>query len=244
MKNNKSIIHQNIENLTTLWKTVGHEFDGVKSYSSYEKSIISNSQWPNRVWLSKQVEQLDITELSTNIKAINSKVTIPIWDQNLFSLFKSEKFEFKFQQIGMSLNLNNQIPFDTKLQLEKVKSHDDARIWSTIFKESFGYIIHSDSIFKSINKVDYYIAIDNKSPIGTAMTYKTDNNLGVHAVGIPPLNRRKGYAKQIMYSLINKAIKEEISYLVLQASEMGKGLYKSLGFKEDFLIRNYQLNLD
>lgn len=243
MKNNKFIIHQNIENLTSLWKTVGNEFDGVKLCSNYQQSIIKSSQWPNRLWLTEQIKRQQIPELIANIKSIDTKITIPIWNQDLFYLFNDNQFDFKFQQIGMSLNLNKQTPFDTKLQLEKVKSHDDARIWSTIFKESFGYIIHSDSIFKSISKVDYYIAMDNKNPIGTAMTYKTDNNLGIHAIGIPPLNRRKGYAKQIMYSIINTAIKEEISYLVLQASDMGKGLYTNLGFKEDFLIYNYQLKL-
>jgi GNAT superfamily N-acetyltransferase len=47
-----------------------------------------------------------------------------------------------------------------------------------------------------------------------------------------PEYRRKGYAAQTLNMLIDIARKNELSFLELSASEMGRPLYKKLGFKE------------
>lgn len=82
---------------------------------------------------------------------------------------------------------------------------------------------------------------EKEKPVGTTLTFKTNNVIVVHSVGIPPENYRRGYAEQIMKALINMGITNNNDYMVLQASDMGKGLYLKLGFEEDFLIKNYIL---
>ena len=44
-----------------------------------------------------------------------------------------------------------------------------------------------------------------------------------------------------MQTIMNQAKRNGYKHLTLQASDMGKGLYLKLGFQEDFIIRNYQL---
>lgn len=44
--------------------------------------------------------------------------------------------------------------------------------------------------------------------------------------------RRKGYATAVMKMLIEEAKRQNLSYIELSASEMGKGVYKKLGFQE------------
>jgi len=44
--------------------------------------------------------------------------------------------------------------------------------------------------------------------------------------------RRKGYATAAMKMLIEEAKRQNLSYIELSASEMGKGVYKKLGFQE------------
>ncbi|MCL2807043.1 MAG: GNAT family N-acetyltransferase [Coriobacteriia bacterium] len=47
-----------------------------------------------------------------------------------------------------------------------------------------------------------------------------------------PEHRRKGYALMTMGKLIEEAQQQDLSYLELRASELGKALYQKLGFEE------------
>lgn len=47
-----------------------------------------------------------------------------------------------------------------------------------------------------------------------------------------PEHRKKGYATSIMKFLIEEAKKQGVSYIELSASELGKSVYKKLGFQE------------
>lgn len=48
-----------------------------------------------------------------------------------------------------------------------------------------------------------------------------------------PEYRRMGYATSTMQLLIQEAKKQDVSFIELSASELGKPLYKKLGFKEN-----------
>lgn len=47
-----------------------------------------------------------------------------------------------------------------------------------------------------------------------------------------PKFRGKGYATQVLNLLIDKAKEEDVSFIELSASELGKPLYEKLGFKK------------
>ena len=157
------------------------------------------------------------------------------------NILENNGFKLKFEQIGMSRKLNTSFEIKNSLYIQTVSNNSEAKLWTEIFKNSFGYTINLETIIKTFKKINYYIAFHNNVAVGTAMSFKTNNIMGVHSVGIPPEMRRKGYAEQIMKILINLAVKNGCEYMTLQASDMGKNMYLKLGFKEQFTIKNYLL---
>jgi GNAT superfamily N-acetyltransferase len=72
--------------------------------------------------------------------------------------------------------------------------------------------------------------------------FKTGDVAGIHQIGVPDDHKGKGYATKMMHSLIEAAGKWQVDYLVLQASEGGRPVYRKLGFVELFLISYLKKN--
>lgn len=239
-----NLSYKNIENLTALWTTVGKHLNGFQQLKEFQYSEIKNTEWPNRLWFHKEVNQQNVDKIKEKLATISSEITIPVWDiysKNNAQLFEANDFNLKFEQVGMSLKLETLYELKNNFKLVLVSNEKEAKVWADLFQKSFGYVIGSNTVEKTLKHINYYIAFDGKKPVGTALTYVTNTVIGVHSVGIPPKNRRLGYAEQIMKALLNLGNRNKNEYMVLQASEMGKGLYLKLGFQPDFLIKNYIL---
>ena len=244
MNSKSKIVIANIENLTSLWKTVGISFQSYFSESKFDYCFIENSDWPNRLWFHQHVDQIDISIIKEKILSISSSIIIPYFDtseNDLYKKLESEGFIKQFEQVGMSLKLDNPIRVENNLSLQLVSNKSEAIFWSELFEITFGYKIQHSIVLKTSKEINYYIAHSQNQAVGTAVSYKTNKVMGIHSVGIHPEMRRKGYAKQLMEQLINDAIKKRCNYMTLQASDMGKSLYLNLGFNEDFVIKNYSL---
>jgi len=244
MKETTNLIHANIKNLTSLWKTVGISFDSYCKTPDFEYCEINNTEWPNRLWLNKNINQETIDLIKEKLATTPSNITLPIWniyDKNEDTILGLNGFKVKFEQVGMSLKLSN--PFDIKsdVKIQLVTNDTEAKLWSELFIKSFGYVISFDTIIKTLKDINYYIAYHDGLAVGTAILHETNNVMGIHSVGIPPEMRRRGYAEQIMKLLINIAVENGNEHITLQASNMGKNLYIKLGFEEQFLIKNYTL---
>ena len=232
----------NKENLIALWQEASSSYRGNVINNDFSYSQIVNSDWPNRLWFNRKLS-VGLLHKVKDVSNGNSFI-YPYWeddgeDSSLF--FEKEGFTLKFTQIGMSLKVSSLFSEDKEFELRLVQSSKEAQIWSKLFKGSFGYEINSDVVHQTVHSICYYIAYSKGDAVGTALVYKTEGAYGVHSVGVTPLYRRKGVAEKIMKILLNRAYKKEESLVTLQASEMGKGLYLKLGFKEDFVIRNYIL---
>jgi len=239
-----NIINANIDNLTSLWEKSGMAYESFFPYSKFNYCFVNNSDWPNRLWFNQSIDNELITLVKEKISSIAIPLTIAYWDTNKNSSLvelESHGFTKLFEQVGMSLKLANPLNIKSDLDIQLVSNKSDANTWAKLFEKSFGYKILPDTIIKTISEIDYYIAYSQNRPVGTAISFKTNDIMGIHSVGIPPELRRKGYAKQIMKLLINDAIKKGCEYMTLQASDMGKSLYLNLGFEEQFVIRNYSL---
>ena len=244
MKKSNPLIKANIENLSALWRTVGTTFDSYYRTADFEFVEISDSEWPNRLWLQQPITQDTVDLIKEKLVATPSNIILPIWeiyDENEDAFFAINGFKVVFEQVGMSLKLSEPFDINGGVKVQVVTNEEEANIWSTLFIKSFGYVISAETLIKTFQEIDYYIAYHNGIAVGTALLYRTNNIMGIHAVGIPPEMRRRGYADQIMRSVINIAIENESEYICLQASDMGKSLYLNLGFKEEFLIKNYAL---
>ncbi|PKB44491.1 acetyltransferase (GNAT) family protein [Cellulophaga sp. RHA19] len=245
MKKEQNLINSNLNNLISLWRTVGVAFGSYKRELNFEYCEIKDSEWPNRLWLQQNITQGIVDELKIKLTTISKNITVPLWniyDKDDDTILIRNGFRLKFEQVGMFLKVNKSFVINNNVKIKQVTSINDTKLWSTIFAKSFGYKISPITIQETLKNIIYYIAYKDGVAVGTAMLYKTNNVMGIHSVGIPPEMRRKGFAESIMKLLINKSIEYKVEYITLQASSMGKNLYLKLGFKDQFVIKNYILD--
>jgi GNAT superfamily N-acetyltransferase len=236
-------IQANIDNLTALWKQASLPFDGYSEAGAFDYCEVQHSEWPNRLWFNTDITPELLTAAAAQIADRPVTFTLPYWDiyhSDGYTLLDTPAFEKKTEQIGMSLKLDQ--PFQQTIHLEhrRVADQAAAKLWSDLFKQAFGYYISEEILTRTCNDIEYYIAWNNAQPVGTAILYNTANVAGIHAVGVIPEMRRKGFADDMMAFVLNRAIALHAEYATLQASAMGKGLYLKLGFKEEFSIKNYR----
>lgn len=236
--------NKNIDNLTSLWKTVGKSVGSYFEEPEFNYCIVNDSEWPNRIWFKNKV---NIKILEAAVRFMSQKsigLTIPYWDINnddFNGLFERLNLELKFMQVGMSMKLDKKFDFNERLLIKQITSSEDINEWVDIYPQAFGYKISKEVLISSDGNTKYYLAFLDRKPIGTAIVHYTKNIAGVHGVGVIPSARRKGFAEEIMKYVINESIDNEMEYSTLQASEMGKGIYLRLGYLEDFTINNYVL---
>lgn len=232
----------NIKNLTSLWKTAGNSFESYTQTSLFDYCEIKDSQWPNRLWFHQNINQKTMDAVKEQLASTSSTITLPIWETtDRTELLEKNGFHLRFEQIGMSLQPTELLEVNPPINIQLVKSNADATLWASLFTKSFGYVISAETLLKTLNNIEYYIAYNGTTPVGTAVLYYTQKVAGIHSVGIPPEMRRKGYAEQIMKLLMNRCVTNNTELITLQASNMGKNIYLKLGFKEEFVIKNYVL---
>lgn len=235
-------IQANIDNLTALWKHASLPFNGYVETNTFSYCEVAQSEWPNRLWFNSDITPELLSSAAARIAGRPVRFTLPYWDiynSRAYTLLDTPAFEKKSEQIGMSLKLDQPFKYTIRLDHKRVSDSAAARLWSDLFKQAFGYYISEEILKLTFRDIEYYIAWYNAQPVGTAILYNTENISGIHAVGVIPEMRRKGFADEMMAFILNRAIDLRAEYATLQASAMGKGLYLKLGFKEEFSIKNY-----
>jgi ribosomal protein S18 acetylase RimI-like enzyme len=236
------IKQKNINNLISLWKTIGNSFQTQFSQDNINHCYVSNSGWPNRIWFEKELtpEMLNTTTKIPRNAPI--PLTVSQWnhyENELHPIFEQIGFVKKSEQIGMSITLQQKINFPNRILLEKVTNEKQATIWAEMYPQSFGYEISEEILIKTSHLIPYYLIHFDEQIIGTVITHKTENVIGMHGLGIIPKFRKQGLAEEVMNYLLNQAIDENIEFATLQSSVMGKSIYLKMGFSQDFLMTNY-----
>ncbi|EKF54331.1 acetyltransferase domain-containing protein [Galbibacter marinus] len=238
-------LNENIYNLTTLWQIVGDAYGKYCFRESYSYSNIENSQWPNRIWLNSQPSKLIISEILVACGQGELPRSLSYWadfDDPNFRYFESDGLVLKSEQVGMSLVVSKkEYPSNRRIKLHKITSPAQPLLWEKLYPQSFGYVISAETVKYTMDHINYFLIYHNENPIGTVLTFTTNSVVGIHGMGIIPSFRKQGFAKEVMLELLNNAAKENILLATLQASSMGKSVYKDIGFSEDFLVRNYRI---
>ncbi|MDR7211014.1 GNAT family N-acetyltransferase [Flavobacterium piscis] len=243
---NKSLIEGNINNLTGLWKTVGIPFLAYHKNDAFEYCKIENSGWPNKLWFCQDITENDAEKAIETMQS-NSGLVLPyldIFGTNSYEILENKGLTKKTEQVGMSLKLDQKFEQQNNLSCKRVLNNEDAKIWTDIYPDAFGYVISKEILVQNNENVQFYLFSLENQPIGTCMLFQTGNNIGIHGVGVIPEMRRKGFAEEIMKSALNLAIDSNIEYALLQASAMGKDIYTRLGFEDLFVIKNYVLKTE
>jgi ribosomal protein S18 acetylase RimI-like enzyme len=238
-------ITANIQNLTSFWQTASLPFQSYYKGSEYTYCEVTDSDWPNRLWLTTDIANQDmVNKVLEKLRASSVKLTLPYFDRyqsQAYQLLESNGFIQVSEQTGMSLKLDNPFEQQTDLLIQQVTTETEAKLWADIFKRCFGYTISPEILNRRWQEIRFYAAFHQHQPVGTVALFPTQKNAGIHCVGILPDMRRKGFAEEIMKFTLNTAIALHLDYATLQSSPMGKSLYLKLGFEEQFRIKNYVL---
>jgi len=240
----ENINELNVANLTALWKKVGVLVGSYNKVNACEISVVNHSQWPNKIWVKEGLNAKLIHSLQEQMVSSEIDLVFPHWETNAdgTSALASEGFKQKSEQTGMSLQLDQSFELSNLLTFNRVSNIEEAKLWSSVYPRCFGYVISEEILANTNDEIAYYLFYSDDDIVGTAIYFPTEQVVGIHGVGIVPEMRKKGFAEEIMKILLNKALSEGFSYATLQASSLGKGIYKRLGFMEDFTIKNYGLN--
>ena len=237
--------NENTNNLKSLWKAMGRVSGKYVESDAFSYCVVPDSDWPNRVWLTEEVSDLSIKAVSKIMRDSNIPMTLSHWSDfknNSSDLYECYGFTKKSEQIGMSLILKQKFSHPNRIRLERVINKEQVSIWESLYPQSFGYKIPLDRLLKNRENFLFFIIYSDIRAIGTVSTLSTENNIGIHGLGIIPDYRKRGFAEEVMAYLLNKAIEDGKKLALLQSSEMGVNIYLKLGFSKDFLMENYILN--
>lgn len=238
------IVKANIDNLTSLWKIASEHFQTYYEGDGFAHSSIPDSQWPNRIWIT----QKDLKSPLTSIIEIMNKngLVLSYFDflksnnSKEIAIMKSKGLIEKGVQYGMAMPLDQSFNGPTRLSFQLIEDIAHAKSWCKAFIQSFGYKIREETLYTTYQKIDYFNVYYQNAVIGTIILHITNGVAGIHSLGIIPELRGKGFAREAMHFILNLAIEKEATMATLQASEMARGMYESLGFYPQFIMRNYQ----
>lgn len=240
-----NVIESNISNLKSLWKSATQPFNTYNEDEHLGFCFVPNSQWPNKIWLKKSYDLNILNEIKLLLKSEMEGLKFSYFDTDFSEqnqiIFDYQGFEESSIQFGMSLELREKLKLSTKLNLKLVTSHHDSQQWSQSFQKAFGYKISNETLEKTYHTINYYLIYHNDDLVGTVICHVTQATIGIHSLGILPNMRGKGYATQIMYNVLNTGIEQDCKIATLQASNMAKSMYEKMGFRTEFIMRNYKL---
>ena len=235
------IIQANLDNLTSLWRLGGQKSGDFYTNRDFAVSTVPNSGWPNKLWFLTDPDETLMEELIWMEEL--DRLTIPIWGSTINeqkNLLLAYGFEQKNELTGMSVKLDSLTFHSSPLVVELVTDTESATTWSRLFLEAFGYLIHPGTIVQTLEEVSYFTARYEHDYVGMVALYHRNSAVaGIHSMGVIPAQRGKGYAGSLLSEVLKQAYQQGAEYAVLQASEMGHGLYLKMGFQADFQLKNF-----
>lgn len=243
--NLKALNKANIDNLTGLWKKMGTQPSARPSMKLLNASL----SWPNRYWFDWDTDTYQISAMQDFPIELPRNSIIPIWggvaeSTDYFEQILIENgFAVVFEQTAMYLNLESYVAIENQTShIARIHSQQDIETWAHVSGAAFGYEIDVSVIHNIADdpNIQLFMAYNEGQAAATAMLYKTADIIGVHQVGVAEEYQRKGIAYSLMQYVIEACNTWQGKFVTLQASEAGEVLYKRLGFKPQFIIRNYQ----
>lgn len=232
----ESLNKANLENLTLLWRRMGADRLMPGAYRSHS--------WPHRLWAETHKPE----DVLSYLQHADHQTILPLWEcETPLSLaFERQLRQFgwqlRFEQTAMWRDLTTKAEAaSTELQLMPVMTAEQADLWTTVSELSFAYAMDRQVIRGLLPYDDIHLltAYRNRVPVGTALLFFEGDCVGVHQVGVLPDVRGQGIAYAVMQQLIALSRRLGARRMLLQASESGQGVYRRLGFANQFRIKNY-----
>ncbi|WDE03345.1 GNAT family N-acetyltransferase [Thalassomonas viridans] len=252
----------NLDNFTRLWQAMGADERLLSSQLSPQLSpqhkVFLSRSWPYRFWCENLMASSGdgvSPDLINHLLQLPGNSVIPVWPQvepaqeSLEQALMDNGYSISFELVAMGLTVEAgkavNIQETGGLKLITCTGEAELNCWTRVCSEAFGYDIDPDVIqgLAEDSNARLVLAYENQQPVATALLfnsrYQSMQVTGIHQFGVPEKYRGRGIARQLMSVLLAQSV-GNTDFFSLQASVMGKGLYEGLGFKEQFVIRNYR----
>lgn len=167
--------------------------------------------------------------------------------ENIEEILPDYNFEVYYRQTGMAIELDT---FDFKCDcdecnIRQVTDEQELGKWIVTVGQAFGQE-RNETIFKqflSENDIKFYACYYEGQLVSTTMLFKKGSVASINQVGTLMEYRGKGYATLTVKKALKEAKKLGCTIGVLQASSMGKSIYKAMGFKEYSKISHWEYKI-
>lgn len=199
-------------------------------------------------------ERMDETIQSIISRAKSQNVPLLWWTgptthpANLGSHLEEYGFVDEGQMPGMAVNLanlNEDLPMPSGLTVQRVTDDETLKQWSQICATGFGMPdFVGDAFCDFMHYVDpdtvlAYLGWRNGQPVATSLLLLAAGVAGIYNVATIPEARRQGIGAMMTLTPLRDARDRKYQVGILQASEMGADVYRSLGFQEYCKIGQY-----
>lgn len=242
---------KNIETLfETIGKSKGQEF-GKSYYYEYIKAPLSI--WPNQLFnLNVSIDNLD--KVLEEIEGLHLQVQLPNLlmcnpatdDKSILEKLHSKNYKKSvWTAMTHNLSLVKNKEKGVELKIEFVTDSNQLQEWLTLVeRELMGSHKLDPQIFQSLlqsSNCFFYLGYADQTPVSTALLFTAKDEGGIYLVSTDSQHRKKGFGYQITNECLVKASELGCKGVHIQATDAGKNVYKSLGFKEHGAINVFRI---
>jgi len=214
-----------------------------------------NSDWPNRIFRAR-LNPADVNEKITTVVNQIKLGNIPkIWTITPSSIPKdlgeqllAHGFYQYNVQSGMAIDLltTTIIPKQQNRELVIHRCHnlDTLRQFKSVSDTAFNRNVNFDIFVKMLNEksIHFYVGSIHDHVVATLIISYSATFAGLHLVTTHPNYRKRGIAATMVRNALYDIQTQGYPFVVLQASQLGEGIYQKIGFKKHLDLMHYALD--
>ena len=242
------------KNIELLFQLIGSFPGQVYSNEKYFDYISTkDSIWPNQL-INFKVTGRDISKTLDQIEKDVAVGLIP----SILMLNPSSDYDLSLEEFQrrkyrsstwtamthdlISISAEHTIP---DLQVRLVDNKKDLTAWLELVEnELMGNHSLNKEVFMQLMSHEncfFFLGIQGKQPVATSLLYLNDKHAGIYLVSTKSDYRKKGIGKEITRVCLKKARDLACNRVDIQATNLGRGVYQSLGFVDRGIINVYSI---
>jgi predicted N-acetyltransferase YhbS len=156
---------------------------------------------------------------------------------------QSNNFTRVYEQTGMYIDLSKlsgKVP--PQHEIKAIRSPSEFTQWNDSVERIFNKRKNPELYHKLLNEENFafFSCLDGQQVVATTMLFINGKTAGVHFVGTLKESRNKGIGASITRTAFEFAKSKGAKIGVLQASPLGKEMYKKIGFRECSCITHWE----
>ena len=232
-------------NIEALYALMGSEKPHVFESTNYFDYIKTHDCiWPNHL-CNLQAKENTIESVLTHIETQVEAGSIPPWllcnpvkdNPKVIAQILKRGYK-KSVWTAMSYNFSSEFP-NIKIKLLKLKvvtNQKDFDAWMKIVEEELmGGKALNKSLFQFLLRFQqcyFYLGTLDGKPAATSLLFHHENSAGIYLVATTTEYRKKGIGRAMTVACLKKANTLHCKQAHLQATDLGKPIYKALGFTD------------